>query len=287
MKQKILIALAIALLPLHSMAQDDMYFVPTKKNKKKAREEYLSTIYANYSKDTRSVDEYNRRGSQVSTVQLVDSTGNDIIVFDAVTGVYPDSVVAEMYRTDSLMSAATDYQYTKQLSRFDDYQWRQAYNEGYSDGRYDSWGGSWYYDPWYWNSWYYDPWYYGRWGYAGWDYGWHYNWHYAWHRPHYHHHWHRPNYGHRPPSNNVGRPHRVVTGTRNQGTFRNNRSNGSFSNNKGSFSNNRGSFSSGSTRSSSSFRSGSSGGSRSGSFGVGSRGGSSSRGGGGSFGGRR
>lgn len=168
MRKLILLSVVALAMPAVSPAQDDMYFVPTKDKVAKGTPDYGMPRDTYYSGSNRSVDEYNRRGSYV---QPIDSAGNDIVDFDAVAGVYPDSGAA----------AQDDYTYTRRMSRFDDYAWSDPYWAGYYAGRSAGWGwydpwyyGSWYYglyDPWY-SGWYYDPWYYG---WAGWH-GWHGHW---------------------------------------------------------------------------------------------------------------
>lgn len=189
MKKLLLLSVLAVILPSSVSAQDDdMYFVPTKKNVEKAKQDYGMPRDTYYSGSNRSVDDYNRR--YVSTVQAVDSLGNviaadsigsDIIGFDGVAGVYPDSL--------------GDYTYTRQMSRWDDYEWRDGYRAGYTDGRWGRWGWSSYYYPYYsgwYGGWYdpwYDPWYYGGWGYWGYA-GWYYPW-YGWGYPGYWHgYWH-------------------------------------------------------------------------------------------------
>ena len=174
MKKWTILSMALVLTSLQAMAQDDMYFMPSKKQKaereaaRQARQDnssYDRIDYRDYSGSNRNVDEYNRMGSQVDVLPA--GTG-DVITFDPVEGVYPDSV--------------GDYQLTKQMTRFDDYVPSIAYWEGYSAGRRDAWGwhSPWYYsslypwyDPWYYDPWYsygwYDPWYYDPWYY---NYGW-------------------------------------------------------------------------------------------------------------------
>lgn len=174
MKKWTILSMALVLTSLQAMAQDDMYFMPSKKQKaereaarqaRQANSNYERIDYRDYSGSNRNVDEYNRMGSQVDV--LPTDTG-DVITFDPVEGVYPDSV--------------GDYQLTKQMTRFDDYVPSIAYWEGYSAGRRDAWGwhSPWYYsslypwyDPWYYDPWYsygwYDPWYYDPWYY---NYGW-------------------------------------------------------------------------------------------------------------------
>ena len=126
MKKWILLT-AICSLPLQLMAQDDdMYFVPTKENVAKEAENYGMPKKTYYSGSNRSIDDYN--GRQSSSITPIDSTGQKV--------------------------ETEDYQYTRQLSRFDDYTPSQAYWEGYRDGRWMS------------------PWYYGRYGwYSTWYLG--------------------------------------------------------------------------------------------------------------------
>ncbi len=166
--KKFILLTVVAALPLGLMAQDDdMYFVPTKENKAKEVRTYGMPRDTYYSGSSRSVDEYNRRAW--STVEPIDSAGNDIIDFSAVRGVYPDSASSEV--------AEGDYKYTRRFSRFDDYV-STAYWEGYRDGR---WSSPWYYnryytwyDPWYWD----DPWFYDYYGWRGWYGPWR-----GWYRP--------------------------------------------------------------------------------------------------------
>ena len=190
MKKFILLSLMLVSLPLTMMAQDDddMYFVPTKKQveKDKARYQVPRDVY--YSGINRSVDEYNRRTPAGSYYEVLsDSTANDIISFDGQLGVYPDST-------------QQDFQITREMSRWDGYDPGDSYWAGYKDGRRDgarSWHSPWYYssfypwyDPWYWDDpWYYgyrgwyswyDPWYYGWYGYTPWYYYGHYSWFSPW-----------------------------------------------------------------------------------------------------------
>ena len=169
---------AIMLMPMATSAQDDMYFVPTKENVKKASKEYGMPKDTYYCGSNRNVDEYNRRLR--STVEPInnDTTANDVINFDSIKGEYPDSL--------ALMEQQEDYKYTRNMSRWDDYAVSNAYWNGYTDGRFNRWyGWSSFYDPWYYSPWYYDPWYYDPWyyGYAGWHGGWYAGW-YGWHPYH-------------------------------------------------------------------------------------------------------
>ncbi len=260
---------------LQAHAQDDMYFVPKKKSK--ATIVKTRTSQTSHSGSDRDVDEYNRRYDvSVDT----DSVGNEVVTFDGATAAYLDT-------------SNNDYAYTRQMSRFDDYEWNQAYREGYSDGRYDSWwmSGNLYYDPWY-----YDPWHYNRFGFSWGYHGWHIGWDYGWSYPGW---WHRPPYWHYPSFGGVSyRPYKGVTGTRNKGTFRNNRD-GKFSASKGSFSNgkttdnrNRGTFNNNRSNrnnnfNNSNYNNGSFNSNRNSSFGSSNSSFGSNRSGGGSFGGSR
>lgn len=186
MGKQILIALLATLMPAMAVAQDDMYFVPTKANVNKSSYDYGLPSGTYYSGSNRDIDEYNRRGSYI---QQIDSAGNDIITFDAVSGVYPDS----------LSDVQTDYECARRMSRFDDYSWTDPYWAGYYAGRSDYWGWN---DPWFYSSWYYSPWHYG-WGYDPWYWGWG-GWHGSW-------------WGY--PGGWWGYPNYIVTTGRPTGTF--------------------------------------------------------------------
>lgn len=137
MKQ-IIFACFFYLLGQQAVGQDDMYFLSSKKANIK---------------------------SQIT--QIKKSLGEDsvdFIAFDAVRGEYPDSIYNE----------SVDYQCTRNMKRFDGYDWQDAYNQGYRDGSFDyfSWNYTWpscyygLYDPWfdpYYASWYYPTWHYGSW----------------------------------------------------------------------------------------------------------------------------
>lgn len=171
MKKLIMSLLLLGVMPISMMAQDDdMYFVPTKENVAKEKNTYGMPSNTYYAGTSRSVDDYNRR--VWSTVEPIDSLGNDIIDFSAVRGVYPDSAYTEVDETG-------DYQLTRKMSRFDDYTPSAAYWEGYRDGQ---WMSPWYSPSWYYRSWYswYDPWYWNDpWYYPGWRYGWYSPWYYG------------------------------------------------------------------------------------------------------------
>jgi hypothetical protein len=173
MKKWFLLSVMLGAVSLSGLAQDDdMYFVPTKKNVARERASYGIPTNTYYSGSSRSVDEYNRRWG--SSYEVLPADTGDIISFAAVEGIYPDSV--------------GEFSLTKQMARFDGYEPSAAYWAGYNRGYSDSWGwhspwyysyypwyDSWYWDPWYWDSWYYSPYYY-----SGWYYPYHYSpWYYG------------------------------------------------------------------------------------------------------------
>lgn len=191
MKRIILLTALAGLLPLGMMAQDDVYFTPSKDNKTNVQknQSYSDETPTYYSGSTRNVDEYNRRGKLSSYYQKIgaDSLGNDIIEFHAGNGQYPDSVTRDTIYPGSQQyyyNDDDDFAYSRRMSRFDDYYgWYDPYFYGWA-GYGPYWGTRWgWYDPWlyddlFWGygGWYgwYDPWYYGYgWGrpYWGWDWG--------------------------------------------------------------------------------------------------------------------
>lgn len=264
---KLVMALAfMCLIPVAAFPQDDLYFVPQELHEEYDTEMFDAPVEMPTVGSVRDVDEYNRRGAYL---QQIDSAGNDIIDFDGIAGVYPDTL--------------TDYACTRNMSRFDDYDWFDTYWAGYNDGRWDL---LWWNDPWRYGYWY-DPWFHVGWGY----YPWHY---YSWHP--YYHHWHVGSYY---------RPYRGVTGTANHGNvnhggrrpggtgFRGVRSGTNVTGNVNrrvvrNFNSNRNSNRVSTPTRRPSYSSGNSfGGSRSGGGFSGSRGGGSRGGGGGGFRGRR
>ena len=196
---KRLLTLALAIIPLLSMAQDDMYFTPSKKDKNTTRtpqatvsrtQATLSSVNAqvapativDYKSNKRSDDEYNRRYSY---------NGN----YQNAGGFQPgDTLVARIdtvYEYD-INDNEIDYRFSRRLVRFHNpryyalsspYYWDLYYGYGAWDYLYDP------YDPWYWHyGWGYgwswgpwDCWYGGIWGwhhpyawtYWGWGPGWH------------------------------------------------------------------------------------------------------------------
>ncbi len=188
MKKLFILAVLAAVMPLSMMAQDDdLYFNPKQEAKRAAaeREQMEREIAANYSGSKRNVDEYNRNGKFISRFKKIgtDSLGNDIITFRVGKGVKPDSIYDDAAFVQKYLEKGDDYEYTRDLSRWDGYYdpwfygyygvgpyywrsaywgWRNPWRYGYYAGWYDP-----FYDPWF------DPWYYG---YAGWYDPWYYGW---------------------------------------------------------------------------------------------------------------
>ncbi len=208
MKKLFLLFVLAGAMPLSMMAQDDdLYFSPSKR-KAEVTSSSVQNIAASpyYSgRPMRDVDEYNRRGKLRSSYQKIgtDSLGNDIIEFQAGTGLYPDST----YVDTLWMSPQGDYSHddeyicSRRMSRWDDY--------------YD-WYDPWFADRWGWHPFgfypWYDPWFYPyRW--YGW-YGWYDPWYYGWYYPFHHHYW---GWGYHPYYPIGGYVYRGPSGTRNHG----------------------------------------------------------------------
>lgn len=172
MKKFILFSLLFGMTSTWAMAQDDMYFTPTKKEKKEVQ---TPPRRPEFKPCDRDVDEYNRRGDFRSQYSVIgsDSTANDIIDFTA--DMPADSTI---YYGEPGYDEDDDYTYSRRFSRFDDFYWHSPWYWSYYGSPY--WYGDpfWYGSP-YWYSRYgwgwYDPWYYGSWyypyGYYGWGWG--------------------------------------------------------------------------------------------------------------------
>ena len=183
MKKLLMLLVLAGSMPLASMAQDDVYFTPSKEDQAPKSEKP-----AYYSGSKRDVDEYNRYGKLNSYYQKIgsDSLGNDIITFQPGYGydgkAYTDT--AYVYPGSAKFSNDDDYTYTRRMSRWDGFYdpWFYDYYGPYgwySPWYYDGWYGGWY-DPWYYGyAGWYDPWYYG---YYGWGWPYRYGW-YGWDYP--------------------------------------------------------------------------------------------------------
>lgn len=169
---KKLLLIALALVPLLSFAQDDIYFTPKKKADKQVTKTNVVRNYrraaddtvsiAVYSDNKRSDDEYNRRFNY-NNGHIVGNddwqAGGSRYDADSIQA-ESDSVLATYSR--DMNDAEDDYYYSRRLLRFHSpryvvyrspYYWDLVY--GY--GCYD-----------YLDYWYDDPFY--------WHYGWHYGW---------------------------------------------------------------------------------------------------------------
>ena len=173
MKKYLIFSMFMGMLCVPTLAQDDMYFTPSKQAPAAQRPRVTDTpVY--HSGSTRDVDEYNRRHlhSSYTTVAPGDSLYDDVINFSESDGYPTDSIDAKSKKYDE----ADDFTYSRRMARFDDfYGWYDPYFFDY----WYPYGGYWRYPYWrtsYWG-WYspwYDPWYYGyypSWYYYGWGYG--------------------------------------------------------------------------------------------------------------------
>lgn len=175
MKKLLMLLVLAGSMPLASMAQDDVYFTPSKDAEAPKAEKP-----AYYSGSKRNVDEYNRYGKLNSYYQKIgsDSLGNDIITFQPGYGYRGDSAytdTAYVYPGSAKFSNDDDYTYTRRMSRWDGFYdpWFYDYYGPY--GWYSPWYSPWY-SSWYYGGWY-DPWYYG---YAGWYDPWYYGYGWGW-----------------------------------------------------------------------------------------------------------
>jgi len=197
MKKFLLFISAFCALPFLSVAQNDVYYIPSKSvnevtvkdrqisaNEDKKEEPYYDE---HHNISNRDIDDYNRRGSY-------DSKSSDV-----------DSIDPEQ---QSQMEDDNDYASTKMIIRFhapvssiivsSPYYWDVCYGN-----TWDTYNDDWAFDLPSWSYWTYayDPWYYNRWWYRTcWDYtwGWYDPWwgsnYWGWGRPIYWG-WDRPYYG--------------------------------------------------------------------------------------------
>ena len=181
---KRLLTLALVLLPLFGMAQDDLYFTSSKKAKEAAQKRSTSlrarteTVappsIVDYHSNQRSDDDYNRRYIQTGEYQ----TSGGAVLDDSLSARI-DSVESDYY---DMNDPELDYRFSRRIVRFHSpryyaltspYYWDLYYGWGAWDYLYDP------YDPWYWHY----GWGYG-WAWGPWDcwygsiWGWHHP--YAW-----------------------------------------------------------------------------------------------------------
>ena len=200
MKKQLILMLLLGALPISMMAQDDLYFVPSKESKmvdKKTSSYKDRPVY--YVGSNRDIDEYNRRGRFRSSYQKIgtDSLGNDIIEFMPGEGVYPDTTYVDTLwvspQANDFITGEDEYTYSRRMSRWDGwYGWYDPFlyrHWGYMGYGYYGWYDPWLYDAWYYG-WYdpwYSPWYYGYGWYGyGYGYGWpYYRWYDVYYHPYY------------------------------------------------------------------------------------------------------
>lgn len=168
MKKLIITALVMALMPLSTFAQDDVYFVPKKSDAVKKTEAFKDRP-VKMGLDV-PVDEYNRRFRSTYDIVGTDSLGNDIIEFSSGNGVYGSSDTVYVYKGDD-----EDFRYSARMGMYDDYYgwyhpWFYPYRGYYYSHFYDPYYSGWW-DPWYYDPWYYSPWYDPFYGWAPWHYG--------------------------------------------------------------------------------------------------------------------
>jgi len=124
MKRVVLLSVLFGAMPLLSMAQDDLYFTPSKAEQAKYlkdRVEEDRPVY--YSGIGKSNDEYNRRGQYSYKKVGVDSLGNDIFM-SHVSTLHGDSVVLDTIYggfTRQYESDNDDFAYSRALA-FEAYQ---------------------------------------------------------------------------------------------------------------------------------------------------------------------
>ena len=124
MKRVVLLSVLFGAMPLLSMAQDDLYFTPSKAEQTKYlkdRVEEDRPVY--YSGIGKSNDEYNRRGQYSYKKVGVDSLGNDIFM-SRISTLHGDSVVLDTIYgglTRRYDSNNDDFAYSRRMSRFDGY----------------------------------------------------------------------------------------------------------------------------------------------------------------------
>lgn len=203
---KRLLFIALTLVPLLSMAQDDdLYFVSGKQAKKvsdkKLRESFRKDPdrqYSVYGSNSFNDDDYNRRGVlsnshyQISGGAEIDTLSSDSSMLMALADSLSKASNVRV-KSYSTLDDVEDYYYSRRMARL-------RHNYYYHSPYYwDVYCGSYWYDPWYdpwfyhhgwgwYNSWY-DPWFYGY-SWYGWN-PWYYGWYagYGPHYWHYYHHW--------------------------------------------------------------------------------------------------
>ena len=194
MKKFVLLSVMALALPTALLAQDDVYFTPSKESVREYKDAQKTHRYAYYSGISKSDSEYNRRNALDKVYRKIgqDSLGNDIVQYKSQDGIYRTDTIYQFDRY--FESTEDDFAYSRRLGRFDDFYgyyspWYYDYPHYGFRYSYRSW------DPWYWG--YYDPWYMGY--YDPWYYryrrGWYDPWgdgYYGWGYPYYYYGYARP-----------------------------------------------------------------------------------------------
>lgn len=177
MKKLILLSVMALAFPTTILAQDDVYFTPSKESIREYKDSKKAHRNGYYSGIDKSDNDYNRRGLLDKVYKKLgqDSLGNDIVQIKNQDGTYQ---VDTIYQFDRYFeNAEEDFAYSRRMGRFDDF-YGFYYPWGYGNSNflfYPSYG---YVAPWYlryysWTSGYFDPWwYYGY--YSSWNDPWRY-----------------------------------------------------------------------------------------------------------------
>lgn len=194
MKQFALTFFSLLAVSMTSVAQDDVYFVPTKKaleteqqksvqryqyNNPQNEGTYEYDNWADTRRGYRDTDEYNRRHRNRKR-QGIDSLDNYLKDEQTMTG-----RIVRFYSPRGVITASPyyyDYYYDLALYDpwFSSWGWNSWYG-WYDPFFYRGWGWSSWYSPWGYSSWY-SPWGFSSW-YSPWHFGWGWN---SWYSPY---HW--------------------------------------------------------------------------------------------------
>ena len=176
MKKLVLFSVMAFALPTILLAQDDVYFTPSKESIREYKAAKVARRDAYYSGINKSDSEYNRRVSLDKVYRKIgkDSLGNDIVQVKDQNGTCQ---VDTVYQFDRYFEDAdNDFTYSRRMGRFDDfYGYYDPWYYGYSGFGFRASFGYW--NPWYMS--YYDPWYYGYYD-PWWYYGYRSRWYDPW-----------------------------------------------------------------------------------------------------------
>lgn len=198
MKKLVLFSIMALVLPTTLLAQDDVYFTPSKESIREYKAEKAARRNTYYSGINKSDNEYNRRETLDKVYRKIgrDSLGNDIVQIKNIDGT---SQIDTIYQFDRYFDTDdSDFAYSRRMGRFDDfYGYYDPWFYGYTSFGYRSAFGYW--NPWYIG--YYDPFfidYYYPWGFYGYRNSWYDPWgygYYGWGYPYYYYGYARPVFG--------------------------------------------------------------------------------------------